>query len=70
MLMIFSKHLLSLTISLRCFYEILYGPEADELLHLLRAIVNSSLEKEFHDKGSLEGSFSDNDIFTYVMTLT
>ena len=34
-----------LTTALRCFYEILSGPRADELLHLSIALVNSSFEK-------------------------
>jgi len=65
MLTMFSKYLLSLTISLRCFHEILSSPEADKLLHLLMAIMNFFLEKKFHNKYSLEGSSSNNDAFTH-----
>ena len=61
----FSKHLLFLIISLRCFHEILSDPRVNELLHLLMAIVNSSLEKEFHNEYDLEESSSNNDIFTH-----
>jgi len=34
-----------LTTALKCFYKILSGPRADELLHLSIALVNSSFEK-------------------------
>ncbi len=61
MLTIFSKPLMT---SLRCFHKILSSLEADKLLYLLMVIVNSSSEKELHDKYSLEGSFSNNNVFT------
>ena len=64
MLIMFSKHLLSLKINLRCFHKILSGPEVDELSHLLMTIINSSLEKEFHIEYGLKGSSSNKDIFT------
>ena len=60
----FSKYLLSLITSLRCFYKILSGLGADKLLYLLMAIVNYSFEKEFHSEYELEESFSNNDMFT------
>ena len=44
-LIIFSKHLLFLTIDLRCFYKILSEFEIKELLYLLMAFVNYFLEK-------------------------
>jgi len=49
-LMMLSKHLSFLTISLRCFHEIQSSLEVDELLHLSMAIINSFLEKEYHTK--------------------
>jgi len=64
-LTIFSKHSSSLTIALRCFYEILLGPELDKLLHLSIALMNSFLEKELHDDSSLVGILSSSDIFTW-----
>ena len=64
MLMMLSKHLSFLTTSLRCFYEILSGLGADELLHLSIAIINFFQEKEFHNEYCLDGSFSNNDLFT------
>ena len=47
MLTIFSKYLLWLTISLKCFYKILSSLEVDKLLYFIMAIMNSSLEKGF-----------------------
>ena len=64
MLTIISKHLLFLTTHSRCFHEILSGPGADELLHLLIVIINSFLEKEFHSEYCLDGSFSNKDSLT------
>jgi len=64
MLMMLSKHLSSLMTSLRCFHEILSGPGAEKLLYLLIAIINSFLEKEFHDEYCLDGSSSNKDLFT------
>jgi len=63
----FSKHLSSLMISLRCFHEILSGQEVDELLHLLMAVMNSSLEKEFHIKYDLKGSSSNKEASTHQL---
>jgi len=40
------KHVLSLIIILRCFHKILFGPGVDELLHLVIAFLNFSVEKE------------------------
>ena len=37
---------------------------ADELLHLSIAIINFFQEKEFHNEYCLDGSFSNNDLFT------
>jgi len=59
-----SKHLSFLTTSLRCFYEILSGLGADELLHLSIATINFFQEKEFHNEYCLDGSFSNKDLFT------
>ena len=64
MLTMLSKHLLFLMTSLRCFHEILSSPEANELLYLLIAIINSFLEKEFHNKYCLDESFSNKDLLT------
>jgi len=64
-LTMFSKHLLSLTITLRCFHEILLRPKADELLHLLITLVNSFLEKRLYNNDSLVGISSSNDVFTW-----
>ena len=60
----FSKHLSSLMTSLRCFHEILSSPGVNELLYLLIAIINSFLEKRFHNKYCLDRSFSNKDLFT------
>ena len=64
-LTMFPKHSSSLTIILRCFHEILLGPEADKLLHLSMALVNSFLEKGLHRDDSLVGISSSNDAFTW-----
>jgi len=64
-LTIFSKYLSYLIISLRCLHKILSSLEAVKLLHLLIAIMNSSLEKGFHIEYDLEGSFSNKEAFTY-----
>ena len=64
-LTMFSKYLSSLMISLRCFHEILSSPGADKLLHLLIAIMNSSLEKGFHIEYSLEVSSFNKEVSTY-----
>ena len=49
-LMMLSKHLSFLIISLRYFHKIQSGPEVDELLHLSMAIVNSFLKNEHYTK--------------------
>ena len=60
-LTMFSKHSSSLTIILKCFYEILLEPRADELPHLSMVLVNSFLEKGLHrDDGLVGSSFSNN----------
>ena len=64
MLMMLSKYLSFLMTSLRYFYEILSSSEANELLHLLIAIINSFLKKEFHNEYCLDRSFSNKDSFT------
>ena len=56
------KHLSSLMTHLRCFHDILSGPEADKLLHLLIAILNSSLKKEFYGKYCFDRSFSNREL--------
>jgi len=48
MLTKFFKHILSLTITLRCFQDILFGPDVDKLLYLVITLLNSSLEKWAH----------------------
>jgi len=53
-LMIFFKHPVSLTTTLRCFHKTLLGLEVDELLHLLMAFVNISFEKRDHAKRSFD----------------
>jgi len=49
------KHISSLIICLSIFYEILSGPGADELLHLLMAFLNSSLENGFYSETGFKG---------------
>ena len=49
-LMMLSKHFSFLMTSLRCFHEIQSGLGVDKLLHLLMAIINSFLEKEYYTK--------------------
>ena len=61
----FSKYLLFLMISLKCFYKILSGLEADKLLHLLMDVINFSLEKGFHIKYSLKESSFNKNTFTH-----
>jgi len=46
MVMMFFKHVSSLMTYLRCPYDNLLGPEADKLLHLIIALVNSSSEND------------------------
>ena len=58
MLTMLSKHSSSLMTSLRYFHEILSGLGEYELLHLLIAIVNSFLERKFHDEYCLNRSSS------------
>ena len=55
MLIIELKHISSLIICLSIFHEILLGPGADELLHLLMAFLNSSLENGFHSETGFKG---------------
>jgi len=43
-LLIFSRHALSLTILLRWYYDSLFGPGVDEFLHLAMDLMNSSSE--------------------------
>ena len=50
MAMMFSRHILSLTIHLRYSHNNLSGLRADELLHLTMVLVNSSSENGDHDK--------------------
>jgi len=64
-LIMFSKHLLFLMISLKCFYKILSGLKAYKLLHLLIDVINSFLEKEFHIKYSLKESSFNKNTFTH-----
>ena len=64
MFTILSKHLSSLMTSLRYFHEILFGLGEYELLHLLIAIVNSFLERKFHDEYCLNRSSSNKNLFT------
>ena len=45
MSMIFSRHLLSVTIGLRCLHEMWSGPGMDNDEHLAMASLNSCLEK-------------------------
>ena len=52
MLTILFKHMLSLTIDLRCFYNTLFGPDID-LLHLAMALLNSSIKKSTYSNTSL-----------------
>ena len=44
-LMIFFRHMLFLTIHLKCLYISLSGPGDNKLLHLLIELINSTLEK-------------------------
>jgi len=46
-------------------FYLVFGPGADELLHLLIAIINSFLEKEFHDKCCLDGRFFNKELLTW-----
>ena len=54
MLTILFKHILSLTIDLRCFYDTLFRLGIDKLLHLVIMILNSSIEKSIHSNTSLD----------------
>ena len=54
-LTILIKHVLSLTIVLRYFYNTLSGLGVDKLLHLVIAFLNSSVEKEGQSKAVLVG---------------
>ena len=53
MLTKFFKHVLSLTIILRCFQDILSRLDIDKLLYLTIKFLNSLLEKETHAITSL-----------------
>ena len=55
MLMILFKHVSSLTITLRCFYDILSRSSVDELLYLTIASLSSSFENEGHSITVLVG---------------
>ena len=48
MLINFLRYVMFLTHLLRCIYNNLSGPEVDELLHLVIALVNFSSEKKLH----------------------
>ena len=67
MLTMFSKHLSSLMISLRYFYEILSSPGADELLYLLMAVINFSLKKRVYIEYGLERSSFHKNMFTHQL---
>jgi len=54
MLIIEVKQSLLLIIHFRIFHEILSSPEANELLYLLMAFLNSSFQKGFHMETSFE----------------
>ena len=45
-LIIFSKHLMSLITALRCFYKTLSELGVNKLLHLLIALINFSFDKK------------------------
>ena len=49
----FLKHIVSLTISLRCYYNSLSGIEVNEFLHLLIELTNSASENGSHFVGHL-----------------
>lgn len=55
MLMILFKHVSSLTITLRCFHNILSRPSVNELLYLTIASLSSSFENEGHSITVLVG---------------
>jgi len=57
-LIIFFKHSVSLTTTLRYFHETLSESGVDELLHLLIALVNFSFKKESYINNSFNGSLS------------
>jgi len=44
----FLKHFLSLITALRCFHEIQFKPEVNELLYLIIVLLNSLLENGSH----------------------
>ena len=54
MLAILFKHMSSLTIDLRCFYNALSGPGVDKLLYLAIVLLNSSIKKDTHSDISLD----------------
>ena len=53
--MTFFKHVLSLRIYLRYLQASLLGSRADELLHLVIELVNSTSEKEYQEYGANQG---------------
>jgi len=53
-LMIETKQSLTLITFFKIFHEILLGPEAEKLLHLLMASLNSTFEKGFHSNTGFE----------------
>ena len=58
-LMIFLKHIESLTMILRCLQDSLLEPRVDELLHFMIELINSASGNRSHDEGHLfETSFS------------
>ena len=56
--MVFLRHVLSLRMILRCFHDNLSGPGVDELLHLVKELMNSSSAKyvQIKDKNDLNSS--------------
>jgi len=48
MLMKFLRHILLMTMTLRCFHDNLSGPRVNELLHFMMELLNSSSEKGIH----------------------
>ena len=55
MLMKFFKHILSLTITLKCFQDILSSSGVDKLLHLMIMLLNSLIKKDIHSIIGLSG---------------
>jgi len=54
-----------LIIHLKCFHDILSDLGVNKLLYLLIAIVNSLLEKRFHNECCLDRRFSNKELLTY-----